>query len=123
MKFFAGLEADGFYRGDADFSAGARVAADTGLAGTDAEDSESTQLDAVAGSQSLLEPFKNGVDRSLGFGTRETCPFNDVMHDVLLDQCLRLGLGESFPLEKRTTGAMLLGFGAVVNGGVLQWVK
>ena len=120
MELFAGLEADGFSGSDADLSAGARIAADAGFARADAEDAESAQLDAVAGSQSLLQPLENGVDRGLGFGPRETCPFNDVMDDVLLDQCLRLGLGESFPLEKRTTGAMLLGMAAVVNAGVVR---
>ena len=49
LEFFAGLEAHGFAGRDFHFFAGARVAADAGLARLDVENTEPTQLDPVTG--------------------------------------------------------------------------
>ena len=89
VQFLAGFETDGFAWGNAHFSAGAGIAPDAGLTGTDAEDAESAQLNAVAGGQRLLEAFEYRVDRRFRLGARQSGALDDVMHDILLDQCRR----------------------------------
>src|SRR3989304_4897916 len=54
LQFLARLEAHGFARRDIDLLAGARVAADAGLAGLDGEDSESAGLGARGAAPWLL---------------------------------------------------------------------
>ena len=88
MELFAGFEADGLAWGDADFGAGSGVAADACFTGADAEDAEAAQLDAIPRSQRLLEPFEDGVHGGFRFSPRQACPLDDVMHNILLDQCL-----------------------------------
>ena len=88
MELFAGFEADGLAWGDADFCASSGIAADSGLARSNTEDAESAQFDAVARSQGQLEPFEYGVHGSFRLGPRQACPLDDVMHNILLDQCL-----------------------------------
>jgi hypothetical protein len=68
LEVFAGLEADGFARGDGDLGAGARVAADAGLAGLDSEDAEAAELDAVSFAEGGLHGFKDAVHGGLGLG-------------------------------------------------------
>jgi len=87
MQFFAGLEPDGFARCDAYLGPGAGIAADAGLAGANAEDAEAAKFDAIACCQGLLEPLKDGVDSRFSLGTRQACPLDDVMDNILLDQC------------------------------------
>ena len=60
----------------------------TGLARSNTEDAESAQFDTVARGQGLLEPFEYGVHGSFRLGPRQACPLDDVMHNILLDQCL-----------------------------------
>lgn len=86
VQLFAGLEADGFAGGDADLSAGARVAADAGFAGADAEDAESAQLNALARCKSLLKSLEDGVHGSLSLGARQTRPLNHMMNNILFNQ-------------------------------------
>ena len=96
MQFLAGLEADGFAGGDADFSAGAGIAADTGFAGADTEDAKPAQLDALAGLQSLLQAFENRVHCRLCLGARQACALDYMMHDVLFNQRGNLAGATSF---------------------------
>jgi hypothetical protein len=85
LEFFAGFEADGFAWGDADFFAGAGVAADAGLAGLDAEDAEAAEFDALAAAESLLERIENGFDGLLGFGAADESFGDNRIDDVQLD--------------------------------------
>jgi len=48
VQFLAGLEPNSFSRSDADFGAGAGIAADSGFAGAYAEYAKSAQFDALA---------------------------------------------------------------------------
>ena len=61
VKLLAWLEAHGLSGSDGDLSPGARIAADSGLAGLDGEDAKASEFDAVATAQGLLHRFKNGV--------------------------------------------------------------
>jgi hypothetical protein len=70
VKFLAWLETHGFPRGDADFRAGSGIAANAGLARTNAEDAESAQLDSVTGGQRLFKTLKYGVYGRFRFGPR-----------------------------------------------------
>ena len=88
VEFLAGLESNGFARGDADFRSGSGVAADARLAGPDAEDAEAAQFNAVSRGQGLFQAFKNGVHGGFRFGAGQPCTLNDVMNDILLDQCI-----------------------------------
>jgi hypothetical protein len=85
LEFFAGFEADGFSGWDADFFAGARIAADAGLAGLDAEDTKAAELDALAAAESLFQGFENGFDRLLGFSAADESFGHNRIHDVQLD--------------------------------------
>jgi hypothetical protein len=86
VQLLAGFEADGFARRDADFGAGAGVAADAGFAGAYAEDAKSAQFDALTGRQSFFQAFEDCIHRSFGFGAGQSCALDYVMNDVLLDQ-------------------------------------
>ena len=135
VKLFARLEANGLARRDADFRSGPGVAANARLAGPDAEDAEAAQFNAVAGCQSLFEALKDGVHGGFRFGAGQPGALNDVMNDILLDQCVYPICEEIFgaeetipcPAARRTveqpTGAMLLRVDAVVNLRSLQYDK
>ena len=88
VEVFAGLEPYGFSGGDADFCPGARVASDAGFTRADVEDSESAQLNAVAGGESLLQAFKDGFDGGFGFDAGQSGTLDYLMYDVLLNQWL-----------------------------------
>ena len=88
MKLFAGLEADGFSGGDGDFSTSPRVAADSGLSRTHIEDAEAAQFDPFSVGQRLFEALEDGVHCSFGLYAGQTGPFDNVVDDVLLNQCL-----------------------------------
>ena len=85
LEFFAGFEAHRFARRDVDFFAGARIAADAGLAGLDAENAEAAELDALAAAESLFQGFKNGFDGLLGFGAADESFGHHRIHDIQLD--------------------------------------
>jgi len=89
VQLFAWLEAHSLARRDADFSASSGVAADAGLARTDAEDAKAAEFDAVARRESLFQSLKNGIHGRFSFGSWQACPFDHVMDNILLDQCRR----------------------------------
>ena len=86
VEFFARFEANGFPGGDGDFGSGTRIATDAGFAGTDIEDTEAAQLDAITFGKSLFQAFKYGVDRSFSLIARKTRTLDDVMDNVLFYQ-------------------------------------
>lgn len=86
VEFFARFEANGFTGGDGDFGSGTRVASDAGFAGTDIEDAEAAQLDAIALGKSLFQAFKYGIDRGFCLIARKTRTLDDVMDNVLFYQ-------------------------------------
>ena len=88
VQFLAGLESDGFAGCDVHLGSGAGIAANTGLAGPDIEDSETTKLDAVAVGERLFERLEYGVHCGLSLHTRQSGAFDHVMDDVLFNQCL-----------------------------------
>jgi hypothetical protein len=85
LQLFAGLEADGFARWDADLLAGAGIAADAGLAGFDVEDAKAAQLDAFAAAESVLHGFEDGLDGLFGFGTGDVSLLDDCIYDIELN--------------------------------------
>src|SRR5450631_3130582 len=86
MQFLAGLETHSLARCDADFGAGAGIAADPGFAGADTENAESAQFDALSCGQSLLQALENRIHRGLRFGPRQARALDYMMDDVLLNQ-------------------------------------
>src|SRR5271154_5073717 len=68
LEFLAGFEAYGFAGGDADFFAGARVAANAGFARFDAEDAKAAKFDALAAAQRHFERLEDGLHGLLRFG-------------------------------------------------------
>ena len=88
VQVFAGFEAYGAARGDADFGSGARVAADSGLARAYIEDAKAAQLDAVSVGERAFKAFEDGFDGGLGFHAGQSGTLNYLMYDVLLNQWL-----------------------------------
>jgi hypothetical protein len=88
MEVFAGFEAHGLARGDADFGSGARIAANAGFSRANVKDAETAQLDAVALGERFFEAFKDGFDGGLGFNAGQSGTLNYLMYDVLLNQWL-----------------------------------
>jgi hypothetical protein len=86
VQFLAGLEPDSFTWSNADFGSGAGVATDAGLTGTDAEDAETAQLDALAGGQGLFQPFEDRIDSGFGLCARKAGALYYVMDNVLFNQ-------------------------------------
>ena len=86
LKVFARLEADGLAGSDVDFRAGARIAADAGLAGLDGEDAESAEFDAVALNQAVLHGVEDGIDGVFRFGADESGAFYNPLNEILFDQ-------------------------------------
>jgi len=97
MQLFAGLEAHRFSRRDTYLGAGAGVSANAGLAGADAEDAKSAQLDSFARRKSFLQALKDGVHSRLGFGAGQPCALDYVMNDVLLNQSGYLASEKTVP--------------------------
>src|SRR5258706_10916366 len=85
LEIFAGLEADRPARRNADFLAGARVAANAALARLHLEDAEATQLDALAALHGGPHRIEDGVDSNLGFDLGDVGDFRDFVDDVDLD--------------------------------------
>lgn len=85
VKFFAGLEADGFSGSDGDLSTGARIASDTGLSWLDREDAEAAKLDAIALDERPFHAFEDGVDSRFGFGAWQSGAFDNPLYQVLLN--------------------------------------
>jgi len=93
VELFTRLESDRFAWGDVDFGTGAGISADPSFAGTDTENAESAQFDALACSQSLLEALEDRIHRRLCFGARQPGALDDVMDDVLFNQRGNLAWG------------------------------
>jgi len=96
MEFFAGFEAHGFAGSNGNFGSGARVPTDSGLSGADIEDAKASQLDPLAVAESFLKALEDGVHSGLGLHAGQAGPFDDVVDDVLFNQCLSPH-DESFP--------------------------
>jgi len=92
MELFAGLEAHGLAGGDADLSARTGIAADAGLAGTNAEHAEAAQFNALACCQRLFQALEDRIYRCFSLRTRQAGALNHLMNDVLLDQWSFLAL-------------------------------
>jgi flavin reductase (DIM6/NTAB) family NADH-FMN oxidoreductase RutF len=86
LQLFAGLEPNGFARGDCDFSARARVASNAGLARPHIEDSETPQFDALALCECPLHTLKHGLHGHLGLGFGDTRAIDYFVNDIELDQ-------------------------------------
>ena len=105
MQLLTGFEADGLAGSDADLGTGPGIPSDAGFARTDAEDSEATQFDAITRRQSLFQTFEDGIYRRLGLGAGQACSLDDVMHDILFDQCPSPFIGKNFVRIGRRSGA------------------
>lgn len=96
VQLFAGFEAHGFAGSDGNFGSGAGVPTDSGLSGPDIEDAKASQLDSLAVGKSFFEALEDGVHSGLGLHAGQAGPFDNVVDDVLFNQCLS-PLDESFP--------------------------
>jgi hypothetical protein len=85
MKFFAWLEANCFARGNGNFSACSRIAADACLAWLDSEDTEAAQFDAVARDEGLLHAVEDCVYRRLCFSSWQSGTLNNPLYKILLN--------------------------------------
>jgi hypothetical protein len=86
MQLFTWLEANGFARGDADLSTRSRIAPDAGFARAHAENSETTQFNALTRRQGFFQPLKHSVDCRFGLGTGQACTLDHMVDDVLFYQ-------------------------------------
>lgn len=86
LEVFAGFEANGLAGRDGDLGAGARVAADAGLARLDGEDAEAPKLDAAALAKGVLHGFKDGIHGRFRLGAWETGALDHSLDEVLFDQ-------------------------------------
>ena len=136
VQLLAGLEAYGFAGGDADFGAGARIATDAGLARADAEDAETAEFDTFSCCEGFFEALKHRIDGRFCLGSRKACALDDLMNNVLLDQCRRPLMvcctdvacefqdSSAFYIDLWwPAGEMLLRAGTVVNLSLLQYDK
>ena len=85
LQLLAGFEAHGFAGRNGDFRAGARIAADAGLARLHVEDAEAAQFDAVAVLERFLHPLEDRLDRHLGLGLGDAGPVHHFVDDIQLD--------------------------------------
>jgi hypothetical protein len=92
VELFAGFEADSFAGSDADLGAGAGVAADAGFAGANAEDAKAAELNTLAAGEGFFQAFKDCIDDGLGLGPGKTGTFDDLVDNVLFNQCRNLAL-------------------------------
>ena len=90
MKFFPRFEAHRLTWGNRYFRAGARIAANTRLAGAHIEHPKSAQFYAVARCQGLLEALKHGVHGYFRLVARKSGSFDHMMDYVLFNQRIRL---------------------------------
>jgi hypothetical protein len=92
LQFLAGLEAHGFAGRDADFLAGAWIAANTGLARAHIEHSEAAQLDTLALTERIFHCSKNGFDGLFRFSAAYTRLGYNGIHNVQLNHTSLLPL-------------------------------
>lgn len=86
MQLFARLKADGLARRNRSLGAGARIAANPGLAGAHIKDAKTTQFNALTLRHSLFEALKNGIHGMLCLGTRQSGAVDHAMQNVLFNQ-------------------------------------
>jgi hypothetical protein len=86
VQFLAWFEAHGLARGDAHLGASPWVAANAGLAGTDAENAKSAQFNALTGGKSLLQALEDRIHRGFCLGAGKARALDYMMDDVLLNQ-------------------------------------
>jgi hypothetical protein len=112
MQFFARLEANSFPGCDADFGAGPRIAADAGFACANAEDAESTQLNALTCCQGFFQPLKDCVDCRFGLGAGQARALDHMVDDVLFNQSGHLASATVFDCTTpyRTDGTAFASF-------------
>ena len=113
LKFFAGLKAHGFTRRNADFFAGAGIAANARFSGLNAEDAEFAKFDALAATESALERLKDRFDGLLGFGAADVRLRYDCVYDIELDHNRPPGI----------RGPMLEATAQVVKTGSLNYTS
>jgi len=87
VQFLAWLESYGFSRRDTDFCTSAGVTSNACFARANTEDAKSAKFDPIAIRERFLEALENGIDCSFCLGSWQTSPLDDVMHNILLDQC------------------------------------
>jgi hypothetical protein len=85
LQLFTWLETNCLAWRDIYLLAGARVAADTRLAGLDVEDAEAAELYPAAPAQGVLHAFKDRFYGLFGFRARYVCTGDDRVHDIELD--------------------------------------
>ena len=85
LEVFAGLEPNGTTRGNADFLAGARVAADATLAGLYLEDAKPSQLNAIAALHGETHGVKDRIDCHLSLDLGDVSDLRNLINDVNLD--------------------------------------
>jgi hypothetical protein len=85
LQFLAGLEAHRFARRDADFLAGAGIAADAGLARAHVENAKAAKLDALSFAKGILHSFKDGFDGLFRFGPAHTGFIYYSVHNIQLN--------------------------------------
>jgi hypothetical protein len=86
VQFLAGLEAHCFAGCNAHFGARAGIAANAGLAGTNAKDTKPAQLNALACCESLFEALKHRIDRCFGLCAGQACALDHMVNNVLFNQ-------------------------------------
>jgi len=85
LQILAGLEPHSFSWRDVDLRAGARIAADAGLARFYREDAEATQLNPIVGFECILHAVEDRIDSLFRFGLANTRPFDDLIHKIEFD--------------------------------------
>jgi hypothetical protein len=85
LQFLAGLEAHRFAGRDADFLAGARIAADAGLARADVEYTKAAKLNSLALAERILHGFKDGFDGLFGLGPAHAGLVYDCINNIQLN--------------------------------------
>jgi hypothetical protein len=85
LQFLAGLKAHCFSGRDADFLAGARIAADAGLSGAHVEHTEAAQFNSLAFAKRVLHGSKDGFDGLLRFGPAHSGLVYNGIYDIQLN--------------------------------------
>ena len=96
MQFFTGFKSDSLAWSDGDFGSGARISADAGFAWFDGEDTEATQLDAVACDEGLLHAVEDCVYGRLCLGSWQTGALYNPLYQILLNHLGPPSLGYIF---------------------------
>jgi hypothetical protein len=85
LQFLAGFETHGFAGRNADFLAGARIAANAGFARAYIEDAEAAQFNSLAFAESVFHGFEDGFDGLLRLGPAHTGLIYYCIHDIELN--------------------------------------